>query len=681
MGDWHAGLPAGTVEPGRSRSGRVLSALAAVACLYPLVMLCAHVRGRGSSLSLAPLNDDWLLGAQALTLLAVVLRACSGLGAGARRRAWVLLAITLALDLVLEFGWALLSPEEAAGGTAWDDAIWMAHYIPGLLMLCAFYRALGGNWARPGALMDAAILVVAILAATVPFHWTPFPTYDPTRHGGLLTASAYSSAVLAIYTVSALVYLEARNWAVERGALLAIAGFLVCVTVDAWEVTQRLRDSLSPGGVQHLVTCVGYTLMALGAAQAVPREQPAAREAADEFQRLSILPVLAILIALTATLMSQDGARTPDLAVAAGLTIAGAVLVITRHWRGRAHVRRLHEELLTRRAEEKLTELVRRSRDVFCIADPAGAIVFLSPSATTQIGVDPAAQLGRPAAQLLGPASAAALGGLLAGLPQDPATVRTVELDVATPDGHWRVLEVTASDERRNPLIRGTTLTLHDVTDQRALERAMVRHLSQDRQQASADMHEGVAQDLAGVTMMLGSLAAPHASATPALAADLQRISAQLARTIAAVRSLAQHLSPTSAMAGSVSAALQHVVLRATAEGGPRVALHCELGALEPSAFTADELCRIVADAIELARSASEPPELTVTLSDWQRQWRLGLAYDFGANLADPGAPALRLLRYRVRLLGGTMHLAPVEQNVLAVEILIPREAQVSLAT
>jgi PAS domain S-box-containing protein len=133
----------------------------------------------------------------------------------------------------------------------------------------------------------------------------------------------------------------------------------------------------------------------------------------------------------------------------------------------------------TERIEARYRALVSRSADLIVVLDGLGRITFVSPAVRSVVGYEPV---------VIGAEGASAVEALGFVHPDDRARARAqierastrtpdaadrIEIRVRHADGSWRVLEVAATDLLDDPSVEGFVFNARDVTERRAMERAL----------------------------------------------------------------------------------------------------------------------------------------------------------------------------------------------------------------
>ncbi len=211
---------------------------------------------------------------------------------------------------------------------------------------------------------------------------------------------------------------------------------------------------------------------------------------------------------------------------------------------------------------------------------------------------------------------------------------------------------------------------LRDAIEQRSLSL---------QQQVSRDLHEGIAQTLAGIALLAETLQRglrQDPTDCHPLSEQAARL-AQLAKeAISETRSLAMGLSPVPSGPDGLSVALRRQAQRVTRDFG----VDCHFEALQPVAVedarVAYSLYQIAQEAITNALRHGQPTEIVITLG--RQNGRVGLMIeDNGTGLSssfeegDDGL-GLRMMRYRAHQIGGQLQIAPRPAGGVTVHCTVP---------
>jgi diguanylate cyclase (GGDEF)-like protein/PAS domain S-box-containing protein len=403
-------------------------------------------------------------------LLAVMVLALRGHTlTGYRRLGWLLLLAGTASDLVASIAWAYLATTANETYGTWADALYMIYYPLAGLAGLAFFRAVGGNPARRRLWLDAATLALGVGAALWLVLFSPLMATQDLR--AMITTGAYGIGDVMIMVPAALLFMQVLDWKRERGTLLVIAALVTTFLTDFWWVAAEVRGQYALGGLVDVGYCLNGALLASALAfEARARPAAVAEERSHEDNAYSFLPVLAVLMAIALLFGEEAGLRGTRSSVMVGFVLLGAALVIARQLCVRYELVQLQRKLVKRQSEARLTELVRCSSDLVAVVDAEHALAYVSPAAQQVLGV-PAAQLQRqPAVRLLGPANEDRVTAFLDDVLRHAGATVQLEVEIMTPAGERRIVQLIGSDRRASAAIGGISLTVRDVTENKRLE-------------------------------------------------------------------------------------------------------------------------------------------------------------------------------------------------------------------
>ena len=157
---------------------------------------------------------------------------------------------------------------------------------------------------------------------------------------------------------------------------------------------------------------------------------------------------------------------------------------------------------------------------------------------------------------------------------------------------------MTAVDQSSDGFIGGKVLTVTDVTRQRRLEREVLDAASRERMALSAQIHDGLGQELVGIAMLLQGAAGARTADVPALREHIRAAVGLINHAVGSARDLARGLSPVGVVRGSLAYALGRLVL--APGGSTTVTMQVEASFSEGliDDFCADHLYRIAQEAV-----------------------------------------------------------------------------------
>jgi signal transduction histidine kinase len=208
----------------------------------------------------------------------------------------------------------------------------------------------------------------------------------------------------------------------------------------------------------------------------------------------------------------------------------------------------------------------------------------------------------------------------------------------------------------------GATLRSVDITDIRRLEREVVDVATRERKRLSNDLHEGLGQDLAGISLLLESLGMDIDRGRPVASTAVRELTTHVNRMIGATRDIAYALSPVQISRGSLSSAISRLVNEASIALNVSIAMKSDPTDIIVPEDTADHLCRIAVEAVTAAARRSGCANIDVELRVQDGVLRLTIADDGNEVATEAGTAehhAFQMIAYRARLLGGSVHIEP----------------------
>lgn len=435
----------------------------------------------------------------------------------------------------------------------------------------------------------------------------------------------------------------------------------VDVPIDSW------FDVVAP--------CTVCALVATAVKLDTQRESPARSLQAGEVNPLSFLPTLAVLLAIAMLFGEQAISSGIGGGILLACALGGAVLLTARQLGARYELRRLHLALAMRQADERLTELVRRSSDLVLIINARRQLAYISPASDAVLGIAAGTVHATSATRLLGPDNEIRLRAFLDDITARHLPTAEMTASFTTPNGERRDVQIVGSDQRGSPMISGIVLNIRDVTDQYRFEREVLEAVAVERCRLSSDIHEGLGQELAGIALLLTALRSKLAFGSDSAPNLLNEITGQFSRTIELAREIARGLSPLQVVHGSLDHALVHLA----AETRERFALGVNVqGSIQGARLTAgdaDHLYRIVVEALNNAARHSRCSHIDIALQADHDQVRLSVI-DNGVGLR-PGAEfgkglGMRIMGYRARAMGGSMRIEPLLGGGTQIVVSVP---------
>jgi len=327
---------------------------------------------------------------------------------------------------------------------------------------------------------------------------------------------------------------------------------------------------------------------------------------------------------------------------------------------------RLQAEQALQRSEARLRTLVENLPDFVLIVEADGTVLFLNRGGPEVSAVD---AVGRKVFEFVREEYADVLAAALrTALCED----RPQNLQVQSFDGRWyesRLVPLSEPGEPRRGLLIGTDITQRRKADEQLrVEQQLLRQLlelhERDRKMIAYEIHDGLAQDLAGTLFHLqayAEMADKDASPSRELLDMTVRL---LSTSIAEARRLISGLRPPVLDESGVVVAVEYLVGEAQERGCPPVSFLVDVQ-FDRLAFPLENaIFRIVQEALNNACRYSESPRIELRLTQVVGRVQISVE-DWGRGFRPDDVAenrfGLRGIRERARLLGGSaeVHSAP----------------------
>jgi PAS domain S-box-containing protein len=219
--------------------------------------------------------------------------------------------------------------------------------------------------------------------------------------------------------------------------------------------------------------------------------------------------------------------------------------------------------------------------------------------------------------------------------------------------GEMLSAEIELSGEKR------ILFVVQDVSERKQLESEIIEIANRERRRLGADLHDGLGQELTGISLMLRSFAKRAGLAAAHVAPELDEIITLVNHAIQSVRKMALGISPVTLERGGLLPALQTLVGWSRASYDIEVRLRLAIRApLRIGESAAAHLYLIVQEAINNAVKHGRARSICVTLRSNRRLVSLSITDD-GVGIAENPAPGtgmgLKLMEYRSAVIGGVM--------------------------
>jgi hypothetical protein len=336
-----------------------------------------------------------------------------------------------------------------------------------------------------------------------------------------------------------------------------------------------------------------------------------------------------------------------------------------------------------RRAEQLLRTqamILETMREGVVLLDLHGRIEFTNPAFDRMFGRTSSELTGTSAIDLLntrqkGQSSPLAVEGLLEQLNR-----RSGKRDMLfrRRDGSQFAGEVLSADIELSGE-KKILVVVQDVSERKQLESEIIENANRERRRLAGDLHDGLGQELTGISLMLRSLVRRAGSAPLHAAPELNEIIALVNHLIESTRKMALGISPVTLQRGDLLSALETLAgwCRDSYSIDVRLRLIIRWPMLiDESAAT--HLYLIVQEAINNAVKHGHARSVVVTLRTNRTVVYLSIADD-GVGIADLAVRGdgmgLKIMQYRSAMIGGVVRIKRLPTGGTRIRCLCPRIA------
>jgi PAS domain S-box-containing protein len=201
---------------------------------------------------------------------------------------------------------------------------------------------------------------------------------------------------------------------------------------------------------------------------------------------------------------------------------------------------------------------------------------------------------------------------------------------------------------------------VHDLSEQRRLEREVLQIAMEERHQFGRELHDGLGQQLTALEMMAHTLARELKSGAPEQAKYAWEIAKCIRRAITQTREMAHGLAPVAAEGEGLMQALQDLAQMTSTAGTP-CEFECATAVKIGDAAAAGHLYRIAQEAVTNALKHAKPKKIRIRLENQGSNIELAIEDDgkgLGRSKSTKGGMGLQVMQHRTRLIGGhlTLH-------------------------
>ena len=381
-----------------------------------------------------------------------------------RRRAFQLIFAAEVIDAVATVGWAHDAFTSNVTFSSWPDVLWAAYYPLAAAACVLLYFDLGGRLDTVRSLLDFATLAVGFGALLWFTALAPLWQMDAASLAENWAAAIYGIGNGLAIIAGAMVAMQITSWRAERAVAWLLMALVATLVADLLWIHSQLSGAYELGAPLDLAYYVFYLCMLMSVRSQREQVHQAVNTRGLPGDLRGSLPIVALMVGAIALLNDRlqiaDG-QSPLLIM---VIVVSTLLVIASQAIATREVVGLHREVATRRFDERLTELVRRSSDMIAICDTSGAIRYASPSSEQVLGATPGELSGQRLDEVLGPEAPhvrAAFDQVL----REAHSEQTATFSIPQSNGDKRSYKMVIANLCHVESIRGVTLNIRDVSD------------------------------------------------------------------------------------------------------------------------------------------------------------------------------------------------------------------------
>jgi len=381
-----------------------------------------------------------------------------------RRRAYRLFFAALLLDLAACVGWGYDALTANTTFGSWPDVLFTFYY-PIAGAACVFlYFDLGGRLNSARSLIDFATLAIGFGALLWFTALKPLSSLSAAEIAAKWSMVAYGIGNAIALVAGALVAMQINDWRAHRPVVWLLCAMVATLVADLLWVNAELRGGYEVGAGIDFAYFLFYLCLILGARAQRTQRRPRTDTLGLQGDLRGSLPMVALSTGIIALLDDRLGLTDFQSPLLIVVMLVSTILVIAGQALATGEVVGLHREVATRRFDERLTELVRRSSDMIAICGADGVIGYASPSSQQVLGVSPAELIGKRIDEVLGP-DAPHVRAIFDEVRQADHSEQTAVFSIPQPEGEKRSYKMVIANLCHVESIGGITLNIRDVSD------------------------------------------------------------------------------------------------------------------------------------------------------------------------------------------------------------------------
>jgi diguanylate cyclase (GGDEF)-like protein/PAS domain S-box-containing protein len=381
-----------------------------------------------------------------------------------RRLAFRLIFAAEVLDLaaILGWGYSALSGNDTYG--SWPDVLWLFYYPLTAVAAGLLYYDLGGRLNTTRSIVDFATLTIGFGALLWFTALAPLATMSGAQLAENWSAASYGIGNGVALIAGAMIAMQVTDWRAERAVMWWLVALPLTLIADLLWVNAELSKAYQVGKPMDLIYQFFYLCLLMCARAQRTQPKTTSNPQGLPGALRGSLPIVALMVGVVALLTDRLHLAKFESPLLIFVVLFATALVIVGQALATREVVHLQREVATRRFDERLTELVRRSSDMIAICDSDGVIRYASPSAEQLLGV-PARELGgQRLDDVLGP-EAGHVRAVFDEVLRNANSEQVVSFSIPQSGDEKRSFKMVIANLCHVESIRGVTLNIRDVSD------------------------------------------------------------------------------------------------------------------------------------------------------------------------------------------------------------------------
>jgi PAS domain S-box-containing protein len=222
----------------------------------------------------------------------------------------------------------------------------------------------------------------------------------------------------------------------------------------------------------------------------------------------------------------------------------------------------------------------------------------------------------------------------------------------------------------------GASAIARDITEHKSLQREVLEIAALEQRRIGQDLHDGIGQELTGLTMMTQRLVGELTEEQRPQATVASKIHAGLEQALSHVRAVSKGLVPVEVDSEGLMVALAELAARTNELHGVTCTFECHRPVAIADNQTATHLYRMSQEAVTNAIKHGQPQNIVIRLGAEGDRATLRIIDDGRGFVAASGphsGTGLQIMRYRADLIGGQLDIAAARPHGTIITCSLPQ--------